>query len=88
MSDNVVPQYSDFLDRHGLIWEFGVDPDDPDWPRLKAQALVVTHDYGRMNGIDITLKDGALDRVCGNGVNPDPFGLGPTDIPRKRRTDD
>jgi hypothetical protein len=55
---------------------------------MKAQALMVTVDYGRMNGIDITLKDGALDRVYGNGVNPDPFGFGPTDIPHKRRSDD
>jgi hypothetical protein len=37
---------------------------------------------------EITLKDGALDRVYGNGLNPDPFGLGPPDIPHKRRTDD
>ena len=83
-----VNAYSEFLDRHGLIWEFGVDPDDPDWPRLKAQALVVTVDYGRCNGIDITLKDGALDRVRGNGVKPDPEDLGPPDIPHKRRSDD
>jgi hypothetical protein len=35
---NAVRAYSDFLERHGLIWEDG----DPDAPRLKAQALVVT----------------------------------------------
>lgn len=83
-----VSAYSDFLESHGLIWEYGVDPNDPNWPRLKAQALVVTLDYGKCNGIDITLKDGVLDRVYGNGVNPDPSGLGPTDIPHKRRSDD
>lgn len=82
-----VDAYSRFLDRHGLIWEFGVNPDDPDLPRLKAQALVVTVDYGSMNGIDISLKDGALDRVYGNGGNPDPEGLGPSDIQHKIRSD-
>lgn len=83
-----VTAYSDFLERHGVIREFGVCPDDPDWPRLKAQALVITLDYGLANGIEITLKDGALDRVYGNGINPDPDGLGPPDIPHMRRTDD
>jgi hypothetical protein len=83
-----VRAYSDFLDGHGLVWEFGVDPHDPDWPRLKAQALVITVDYGLANGIDIALKGGALDRVYGDGANPDPFGFGPPDIPHKRRSDD
>jgi len=43
-----------------MIWE-----ERPDgFPRLKAQALVVTLDYGDgNNAVDITLKDGALDRV-------------------------
>ena len=80
-----VDAYSTFLERNGLTWEFG--PYDPDWPRLKARALVVTVDYGLMNGIQIDLKDGALDRVYGNGVNPDPHDLGPPDIPHKQRTD-
>jgi hypothetical protein len=80
--------YSEFLDRNGVIWEFGVDPDDPDWPRMKAQALVITWDYGKGRGLEIALKDGALDRVYGNGVNPDPFEFGPADIPHKRRIDD
>jgi hypothetical protein len=83
-----VNAYSEFLERHDVIWEFGADRDDPDWPRLKAQALVITLDYGLANGIEIRLKDGALERVYGNGVNPDPDGLGPADIPHKRRTDD
>jgi hypothetical protein len=78
----------DRLEREGLIWEFGVDPCDPDWPRMKAQALVITLDYGRCTGIEIQLKDGALDRVYGNGMNPDPRGFGPPDIPHKRRNDD
>jgi hypothetical protein len=82
-----VDAYSTFLERNVLTWESG--PDDPDWSRLKARALVVTVDYGLMNGIQIDLKDGALDRVYGNGVNPDPPELGPPDIPlRKRRTDE
>ena len=55
---------------------------------MKAQALVITLDYGRCTGIEIQLKDGALDRVYGNGVNPDPAGFGPPDIPHKRRNDD
>ncbi len=83
-----VEAYSQFLEREGLIWEYGVDLNDPDWPRLKAQALVITVDYGRANGIDITLKDGALDRVYGNGVNPDPYGFGPSDISHNWRSDD
>ena len=68
---NAVRAYSDFLERHGLIWGYG-HPDDP--LRLKAQALVVTLDYGDgNNAIDITLKDGALDRLYGDGVDPDPY---------------
>ena len=62
--------YSDFLERNGLIWEFGCDPTDPDFPRMKAHALVVTRDYGDANGgVEIVLKDGALDRLFGDGVN-------------------
>ena len=37
---------------------------------------------------DVTLKDGALDRVYGNGQNPDPDGRGPADIPHKPREDE
>jgi hypothetical protein len=80
-----VGAYSDFLDRHRLTWENDKVEDStiPDGiPRLKASALVVTLYYGSLYGtIDITLKDGACDRVYGNGVNPDPFGSGPHDIP-------
>lgn len=69
-----VKAYSDFLERHGLIWEYGCDP-DPDFPRMKAQALVVTLDYGDPDGpIDISLEDGGLDRVYGDRINPDPSG--------------
>jgi hypothetical protein len=83
-----VDAFSKFLDRNGVIREFGLNPDDPDWPRLKVRTLVVTLEYGRSPGvIDITLKDGALDRVYGNSVNPDPDGPGPPDIPHKRRAD-
>jgi hypothetical protein len=55
---------------------------------MKAQALVITLDYGRWRGIEIQLKDGALDRVYGNGLNPDPVEFAPPDIPHKRRNDD
>ncbi len=82
-----VAAYSDFLEDRGVIWEDGADSGD--WPRLKAQALVVTFDYGNGDAaIDIRLKDGALDRVYGNGMNPDPDGRGPRDIPHKKRPDD
>jgi hypothetical protein len=70
-----VQVYSDFLERHGLIWEYGLDPDYPDLARLKAQALVVTLDYGDCSSFEIKLKDGAFDRVYGDGVNPDPWGF-------------
>jgi hypothetical protein len=52
--------YSDFLDRSGVIWG--------DKYRLKAQALIITVDYGADAGssVDIHLKDGAVDRVYGN----------------------
>jgi hypothetical protein len=41
---------------------------------LKAQALVVTLDYGDGdNAVDIELKNGPLDRLYGDGVDPDPF---------------
>lgn len=81
-----VMAYSEFLEREGVIWEDGVK--DPDFPRMKARALVITFDYGRYSGIEIQLKDGALDRVYGNGVNPDPEGAGPPDIPHKQRSND
>ena len=69
---NAVRAYSDFLDSRGLIWEYLPDPEPP---RLKAGALVVTLDFGDgCNAIDISLKDGGLDRVYGDGVNPDPWG--------------
>ena len=52
---------------------------------MKVGALVVTKDYGREY---ITLKDGALDRVYGNGVNPDPYGAGSPDIPSRPDRDE
>jgi len=80
---NAVTVYSDYLDRHGLIFDRG---DSDDFPRLKAQALIVTIDYGIDPGmVDISLKDGALDRVRGNGINPDPEGRGPSNIPHNWR---
>jgi hypothetical protein len=75
---DAVCAYSDFLERNGVIWG--------DNYRLKAQALVVTLDYGAGGDpVDIHLKDGACDRVYGNGVDPDPDGRGPPAIPHKRR---
>ena len=81
--------YSEFLDHNGVIWEDGCDPEEPDWSRLKVEALVATIDYGLDAGssVEVKLKDGACDRVYGNGVNPDPNGLGPSDIPHKHRGD-
>jgi hypothetical protein len=65
--------YVDFLHQHNMIFEYGPDPDE--LPRMKAQALVVTVDFGAdPDTIDISLKGGALDRVYGDGVNPDPDG--------------
>jgi hypothetical protein len=74
-----VRAYSDFLERHdGLIW--GRDGDDG-LPTMMAQALVITADYGADYGsIDITLKDGALDQLYGEGADPDP-GLLQDDTP-------
>ena len=69
--------YWDFLERNHLVFE-----DD----RVKATALVVT--VTLCGTTDVTLKDGALDRVYGNGQNPDPDGRGPADIPHKLRNDE
>ena len=66
--------YWDFLDSNGQIFE-----DE----RVKATALVVTVELG--GTVDVTLKDGPLDRVYGNGQNPDPYGAGPADIPHAPR---
>jgi hypothetical protein len=73
--------YWDFLDRNDLICELIAD----DEVRIKASALVVTVTLDGTT--DVTLKDGACDRVYGNGQNPDPSGAGPGDIPRKSRDD-
>jgi hypothetical protein len=80
-----VNAYSEFLEREGVIWD-----EKPEIPRLKAEALVITVDYAVEAGgtIDITLKNGACDRVFGNGVNPDAYGQGPSDIPHKQRRED
>jgi hypothetical protein len=75
--------YSEFLEQRGLIFE-----SHDDYIRMKALKLVITHDYGRATGVAIVLKDGAIDRVYGNGANPCPFGLGPADILHKQRSDD
>jgi hypothetical protein len=83
--------YSDFIQHEGVIWDDeDDDPDDPDYrgyPRLKAQALIAVVDFGKDAGtsVNIFIKDGALDRVYGNGTNPDPDGLGPADIPHAER---
>jgi hypothetical protein len=80
-----VADYEDYLIEHGILWE--EDPDDVDgMPRFKATGIVITNDW--CGGCDITLKDGALDRVYGNGKNSDPYGRGPPDIPHRPRTVD
>jgi hypothetical protein len=89
--------YWDFLERNHLIYEDdtnveypcrldGSAADVPVCPRVKATALVVT--VTLCGTTDVTLKDGALDRVYGNGQNPDPDGRGPADIPHKPRKDE
>jgi hypothetical protein len=71
--------YAEFLGDQGVLYDtIG------DWGRMKASALVVTCDP-YCGSCCVTLKDGALDRVYGNGVNPDPSGQGPADIPRSSR---
>ena len=88
--------YWDLLERNHLIFEDdanveyacrldGSAADVPVYPRVKATALVVTV---TLCGIDVTLKDGALDRVRRNGQNPDPDGRGPADIPHEPREDE
>jgi hypothetical protein len=67
---NTVQAYADFLESHGLIWE---DRPEPEPVRMKAAALVVTLDFSDPGTIDISLKDGALDRVYGGGSDPDPY---------------
>jgi hypothetical protein len=75
--------YSKFLESHDLIW---VSDDSAFGGRLKASMLVVAVDYAVFPGtIDVSLKDGACDRVYGNGKNPDPYDCGPPDIPHKQR---
>ena len=64
-----VTAYEDFLLHHNIIIECSPNPGDR--PRLKATALVVTRDFVE-DYIDISLKDGAVDRVYSNGVDPDP----------------
>jgi hypothetical protein len=64
--------YVDFLrvDRN-LIWDDN-DCDCDGCPRLNASALVASFDFDR-DVLEIYLKDGALDRMYGDGVNPDPL---------------
>src|SRR5262245_57710339 len=73
--------YWEFLEHSDLISEFTANGE----VRIKASALVVTV---TLDGtIDVTLKDGASDRVYGNGQNPDPRSAGPRDIPHQPRDD-
>lgn len=72
--------YGDFLTEKGVVWDDAQEP-----PRLKAQSLDVTVNFGDGGSISIALRDGAVDRVYGNGSNPDPFGAGPSNIPHKLR---
>ena len=58
--------YGDFLEQQGLFWS------DSDPPKLKASALVVTLNFAE-DELNIILKDGPLDRLHGDGVDPDPF---------------
>jgi hypothetical protein len=78
-----VTAYWHFLNDHGLIWQEIGD----DRPRLKAEAVVVTCGYleDGAEACEIKLKDGAIDRVFGDGVNPDPDGRD-ADPPRPPRS--
>jgi hypothetical protein len=76
-----VSDYEGYLIEHDLLWD-DVNP-LIETPRFKSTALIIT---SRFDGAcDIKLKDGAIDRVFADGVNPDPDGRGPRDIPRHRR---
>ena len=74
--------YWDFLERSHLIYDDDTNVEYA-YPRVKASALVVT--VTLCGTTDVTLKDGALDRVRRNGQNPDPDGRGPADIPHEPR---
>jgi hypothetical protein len=60
-----VSTYRDYLDCHGLFY-------DDDRELMLASGLRVTCD---INGeMEIILKDGPIDRLYGDGEDPDPFG--------------
>jgi hypothetical protein len=61
-----VSDYWDYLDGHGLMYDCERD-------LMRASALHITHD---VNGCEIALKDGAIDRRYGDGEDPDPWGRG------------
>jgi hypothetical protein len=83
-----IDAYSQFLDNQNLIWDWN-DPETKNsagGPRVKARALMAIIDYATGDGsIEIKLQDGPLERVYGNGTNPDYEGLGPPDIPHGQR---
>ncbi len=58
-----VEAYYNYLDRSGLIY-------DHDRDLLRASGLHVIRNL--CGGIEIVLKDGALDRRYGDGEDPDP----------------
>lgn len=77
-----VRAYMDYLDKHDMF--FQDDPDYPDHdPVTVSEALVVT--AHPLFGIDISLKNGPLQRVYGLGVDPDPDGRNPA-APRSPAT--
>jgi hypothetical protein len=80
LTDAVIAYY-DFLDDNALIDEVTADGE----LRIKASALVLTHSLD--GTIEVTLKDGACDRVYGNGQNPDLYNRGPGDISHQPRDD-
>jgi hypothetical protein len=53
--------YYDYLDRHGLIY-------DAEHDLMRASALEISYDG---NSYEFNLKDGAVDRRYGDGVDSD-----------------
>jgi hypothetical protein len=66
--------YVDHLDCQGLFYQD--DPDDPDdVPIVKADTLVIT--AHPIDGVVITVKGGAADRLFNHAPDPGPYKRNP-----------